>query len=295
MIFKTLVVLIIILIIGYLFTLIIINLIDKKLKNINLTLPQQEIIIKYPENNIEKFENNNNIEHNKNVILDENYYNNMNKNNLINGFSNHEETFKSWDINEKKTQVCYKNHHHNKSPDCTYGVTNFLDPKDMSPVDYKIFVLNYPKNMTLQDYINWLYCYINKEDQLPYNHLKNLEKLKLGIELKEEEGVLPPPGYYYPPMNSDDYFNKMYNETNEYNIAFPLNSVTGPMLAYNYNDYPNLVQNNDLYGNSGLLRNNDIPYKKNAKKLYNYIFPKDSNSLNIDNDYEKYRIKNVEV
>lgn len=292
MIFKTLIVLIIILIIGYLFTLIIIHLIDKKLKNINLTIPQQEIIIKYPENTIEKFENNNNIVP-KTFKLDENYYNN--KNNLIDGFSNNEETFKSWDIHEKKIQVCYKNHDHHKSSDCNYGVTNFLDPKDMSPVDYKIFVLNYPKNMTLQDYINWLYCYINKEDQLPYNHLKNLEKLKLGIELKEEEGVLPPPGYYYPPMNTNDYFNKMYNETNEFNISFPLNSVSGPMLAYNYNDYPNLVQNSDLYGNSGLLRNNDIALKKNAKNLYNYISPKDSNSLNIDNENQIYRMKNVEI
>ena len=40
--------------------------------------------------------------------------------------------------------------------------------------------------MTLQDYINWLYCYMDKEDQLPYNHLRNLEKLKMGKELKEE-------------------------------------------------------------------------------------------------------------
>ena len=35
--------------------------------------------------------------------------------------------------------------------------------------------------------------------------------------------------------------------------------------------------------------------KKNAKKLYNYIVPKDSNSININNKNEIYHIKNVEV
>jgi hypothetical protein len=50
-----------------------------------------------------------------------------------------------------------------------------------------------------------------------------------------------------------------------------------------------------MNGVSGTLRNNDIVKKKNAKKLYNYIFPKDSNSLNIDNENEIYRIKNVEI
>ena len=35
--------------------------------------------------------------------------------------------------------------------------------------------------------------------------------------------------------------------------------------------------------------------KKDAKKLYNYIVPKDSNSINIENDFQKYHIKDVEV
>ena len=149
--------------------------------------------------------------------------------------------------------------------------------------------------MTLQDYINWLYCYIDKEDQLPYNHLKNLEKLKIGKELIEEEGILPPPSYYYPALNSEDYFNKMYNETNEFNIASPLNSNTASMLGYNYNEYSEFAQNADLYGSTGEIRNTDIAYKKNAKQLYDYINPKDSNSLNIEKKYEKYHIKDIEI
>ena len=211
------------------------------------------------------------------------------------GFDN-TDLFKSWNIEKKKSNVCCKNHVHIKNgrnTNCTYGVTNYADPKDMSPIDLRIFNLNYPPNMTLQDYINWLYCYIGQEEQLPYNHLKNLEKLKMGKELVAEEGITPPPSYYFPAMNAKDYFDKMYNNTQEFNIATPLNSTTGPMLGYNYKDYSEF--SSEVNGVSGELRNPDIGLKKNAKNLYNYINPKDSNNINIDNEYEIYRIKNVEI
>lgn len=227
---------------------------------------------------------------------DNDYYKTKKKDSLIEGYSS--DTFKEWYIDKKKTHVCIKQHKHEKDGSnglCTYGVTNYADPIDMSHMDLKIFNLNYPPNMTLQDYINWLYCYVDKEDELPYNHLKNLEKLKAGIELITEEGVLPPPAYYYPALNAKDYFDKMYNDSDEFNIASPLNSTTGPMIGYNYDEYSEFSQNMDVNGTTGVLLNNDIAKKKDAKKLFNYIVPKDSNSINIENDYEKYHIKNVEI
>ena len=298
-------------IIAYLFGIVIVNLIDNRLSKIQLNLPQQDIVIKYPES-IESFENKREIINSKtynfktgekiknnNHNFDSEYYNNMDKNAKVEGYTNnHDDSFKGWNIEEKKMQNCFKNHVHDKKGNfmnCTYGVTNYADPNDLTPIDYKIFKLNYPSNMTLQDYVNWLYCFLDKEDELPYNHLKNLEKLKMGKELKEEHGILPPPGYMYPPQNAKDYFDKMYNNSNEFNIAPPLNSVTGPMLGYNYNDYSEFSQNLDFNGSTGSLRNPDIGLKKNVKKLYNYINPKDSNSLNLENQSEIYRIKNVEV
>ena len=216
--------------------------------------------------------------------------------NNFNGYSNKDnKSYKEWIIEHKKTQVCNKNHKHGTDSNCTYGLTNYADPKDMSPIDFKIFHLNYPNNMTLQDYINWLNCYIDKEDELPYNHLKNLEKIKNGMELIEEHGVLPPPSYYYPALSSENYFEKMYNEVNEFNIAGPLNSVTGPMIGYNYDQYSEFSQNLDMNGSSGVIREPNIAIKKNAKKLYDYINPKDSNSININKEYEIYHIKNNEV
>jgi hypothetical protein len=299
---------IIVIIICYTFWITIINKIDKKLNNINID-------IKYP--NIESFDNNKKNEekiYEENKIISESVEETIKVVNTkiidsngkvikepnkfkfdMEGFDN-KDLFKSWNIEKKIPNVCCKNHIHikdGKNTKCTYGVTNYADPKDMSPIDLRIFYLNYPPNITLQDYINWLYCYIGMEDQLPYNHLKNLEKLKLGKELIAEDGVTPPPGYYFPAMNAKDYFDKMYNNMQEFNIATPLNSTTGPMMGYNYKDYSEF--STDMNGDSGEIRNPDIGVKKNAKELYNYINPKDSNSLNIDNEYQIYRMKNVEI
>ena len=321
-IMNILLVILCIIIIAYLFGITLINLVDNRLSKIKLNVPQQEIVINYPEhfkniNNYEKFSNgignynngnnNNGINGNNNGdkkeiigVFDKEYYNNMSKDKKVNGFSNSpDDSYKNWDFEKKKTQACNKYHEHSKggnNTQCTYGTTNYADPNDMSDIDLKIFILNYPSNMTLQDYINWLYCFKDKKDQLPYNHLKNLEKLDMGKELIVEEGILPPPGYYFPKMNAEDYFDKMYNEeTNEFSTAPPLNSTTATMLGYNCDDYSEFSQNLDLYGSTGKLRNPDIGKKKNAKKLYNYIVPKDSNSININNKNEIYHIKNVEV
>jgi hypothetical protein len=303
-IFNLLFIFIITILIGYIFGITIVSLIDNRLNKFNIKdVKSYESI-----DNIEDFKNKNkNNEVNREISISRTYnfetgeeIKNKDKEQYkkqdIEGYNNG--FYKEWYVETKRTQVCYKNHNHSKdgsSTKCDYGVTNYSDPADMSPIDHKIFNLNYPPNMTLQDYINWLYCFMNKEDQLPYNHLKNLEKLKNGIELIQEEGILPPPGYYYPALNAKDYFDKMYNETNEFNIASPLNSTTGPMLGYNCNDYSEFSQNSDMYGQSGEIRNEDIYKKKNAKELYEYINPKDSNSLNINTENEIYHIKDVEI
>jgi hypothetical protein len=294
-------------IIAYLFGFVLINVIDNRLKNINLTVPKQDIIINYP---IEKFENKVDLSDNKKYDFnkskktndnnfDNDYYIKKEDDLKIEGYVDElDNSYKEWDIEKKKTQVCFKNHIHVKNGrdlNCTYGVTNYSDPKDMSPIDYRIFNLNYPSNMTLQDYINWLFSYINKESQLPYNHLKNLEKIKSGKELIEENGILPPPSYLYPPLNSKDYFDKLYSDTNEFKIASPLNSQTASLIGYNYNEYSEFSQNFDVYGTTGTIRNTDISLKKNAKKLDNYISSKDSRRLKEDNENEIYRIKNIEI
>ena len=293
----------IVLIISYLIFNSLIDKIDTKLNNLKINLPSQEIKIKYPEQ-IENFENNN-IQYNRNnknnnnddndndekidSSIDKNFF----ENNDIEGFEKLKgDNLKEWENPVKSSHMCYENHRH---MGCNLGVMNYPDPKDLSQMDYNIFILNYPPNMTLQDYINWLYCFKGKEYQLPYNHLKNLEKLKNGEKLIEKKGILPPPSYKFPPLTSEEYFNKMYNVNNEFDIAAPLNSQTGPMLGYNYNEFSEFSQNGDLYGSSSFLRNCDIDKKKNVKKFHNYIFPKNSNQMEVSKTYDIYRHKNIEI
>lgn len=324
-IFQIILIFLVTISIAYIFGFIINNMMEKKINNLSYQMPLQM------ERLLEKFENKNNlhtkekielissttldseenengvrvykdISNNKELIgkFDSEYYQNMDLNNIVDGFDSGYEPQKNvdWSASSKVQQACFKNHVHNKSnksSECFYGTTNYADPKDMSPVDYKVFMLNYPPNFTLQDYVNWLWCYQNQKDKLPYNHLRNLEKLELGKELKEEQGVLPPPGYYFPPMNAEDYFNTLYNNQNEFNLAPPLNSTTASMMGYNYNDYSEFSQNQDVYGTSGELRNPDIGLKKTANEVDTYIIPHDSQNLEIEHKYKPYRVKKIEI
>ena len=299
-----------------------INLIDSRLNNLNKNhsyieeyfsnnLKNKEEKIEKQQNyenyensdKIENFENSQKINKEKkenfHTNFDKEFYKNMYKDAKIEGYVNEvpERDFQSWEIEKKSQQVCQEDHEHQKdgsSTKCSYGVTNYADPCDLSPIDLKIFMLNYPSNMTLQDYINWLYCFKNKEDELPYNHLKNLKKLQMGKELIEEHGVLPPPSYYYPALNSKDYFDRLYNNENEIIVAPSLNSTTNVMMPFNYDEYSEFSQNFDVKGSTGELRNDDIGLKKNIHKLHDFVAPKDLNRSEIDDQYNSFRWKKVE-
>ena len=137
--------------------------------------------------------------------------------------------FQEWFIEKKKVRVCYKNHNHTT---CEYGVTNYADPYDMGEFDYEIFHKKYPSNMTLQDYINWLYTYLDREDKLPYHHLKNLEKLKRDIPLQQEDGVLPPPP-------TTDMIN-IYD--GDISCLTKRIEPKKQMLGYNYGEYSDFIK-----------------------------------------------------
>ena len=139
------------------------------------------------------------------------------------------------------------------------------------------------------------YCYKDDESQLPYNHLKNLDKLKRNIPLEEIKGVCPPPGYESSPLESSKYFDKIYGSNNEFKIASHLNSQTGPIMAYNNDEYSEFSQNLDVQGTSSYIRNCDIGLKKTSKELNDFVFPKDSNNLEETEKNKIYFQKNVEI
>jgi len=92
---------------------------------------------------------------------------------------------------EQLNRVCYFRHDHWKYL-CTYGVTNYLNPQQIDPINRRLYQHNYFPNMTLQDYINWLWLYEKESEKLCYEHYRNLEKIKNGKSLKYQKGVCPP-------------------------------------------------------------------------------------------------------
>ena len=299
---NLLILIILIIIIFYLTFQNLVNLIEKKFSNLKVESPQ--VNVKLPDNFIKdnikdesmkyivqskKFDNKTGKEI-KEFEFDTSFQENSDF--ILEGFDSYENMNKKYENKQKSSHICFKNHKHNN---CSLGLMNYSDPKDLIEMDLKLFKLNYPPNMTMQDYVNWLYCYSNDEEQLPYNHLKNLYKLKKNIPLEEIKGICPPPGYEQSPLESEKYFDNLYTINNEFNIASNLNSQTGPIMAYNSEDYSDFSQNLDVKGSSGTLRNCDIGKKKSVKELNEYVIPKDSNHLENSKKYNKYFKKDIEI
>ena len=300
------IILLLLLFIFYIFFQNILHKVDQKLNNLNININPSKVQVELPEH----FKNSQyDKEEIKKFIIESQKFNNKNGNKetidpvidkdfssesdfLLEGFDKSMNQNKDWESSQKSSHICYINHDHKK---CSLGVMNYSDPYDLNKMDYNIFKLNYPPNMTMQDYVHWLYCYLGEEYKLPYNHLKNLEKLKKNIPLEEKKGVCPPPGYHYAPLSAEKYFDEMYNINDEFNIAGKLNSPTGPLLGYNSDDYSEFSQNLDVNGTSSYLRNCNIENKKTAKELRDFVQPKDSNNIEMDKKYDKYYVKNVEI
>ena len=94
-----------------------------------------------------------------------------NKKDNVEGFDNADKKFKPIDptIFVDNNEICCLDHEKCKSGNtviCNYGITNYAHPNDMSPIDKKIFMLNYSGNFTMQDYVNWLLCFKDKKRRI---------------------------------------------------------------------------------------------------------------------------------
>lgn len=203
--------------IAYIVGLTIVSVVDKKLSNISINLPKQDIIIDLPKSIPAK-------------RIDSDYTSRCDP--LTDGAANSVEQYVNY-MPAPIEDICYEDHKHNK---CQHGATNYPDPQTMTPIDKRYFKYNYPQNLTLQDYVNWLMLYKTNPDELPYNHLRNLKQILAGDCLKAQPGVVPPPSYINLPLNTAQYFNKLYNE--ELDITRPLNSDVAYLPGANINQYP---------------------------------------------------------
>ena len=206
-------------------------------------------------------------------------YYEMKNNDLCEGFDNSDKGFKPLDptVFEDRNSICCLDHDKCKAGStvvCNYGPTNYAYPSDMSPIDKKVFMLNYNDNFTIQDYTNWLKCFKDDKEGLPYNHLKNLNKILKGEQLVYKKGVVPPPTKVQPEMCSEEYFNKLYNSSgNTFVLDVPKNRKK--LLGYNYNDFPVFYQNYKQYGTNDRIYNvKDVKNKYSAQLVKNFVEPK---------------------
>ena len=271
------VVIIIFLFVSYLASKIMVGVLNQRLNKIQINIGST-----LETNN--KRKKNEEIETEENVI--ENFINTPKKkfyeiknNDLCEGFDNSDKGFKPLDptVFEDRNSICCLDHDKCKAGStvvCNYGPTNYAYPSDMSPIDKKIFMLNYSDNFTLQDYTNWLKCFKDDIEGLPYNHLKNLKKVLKGEQLVYKKGVVPPPTKIQPEMCSEEYFNKLYNSSgNTYVLDVPKNRKK--LLGYNYNNFPAFYQNYQQYGTNERIYNiNDVKNKYSAQFVKNFVEPK---------------------
>lgn len=202
-----------ILAIAYIMGIMIVTLIDRHLGKISINLPKQNIIVNMS-NQQPIIKNEPEIEEKKEINAN------------IEAFENYNLFDSAPLIPEIQRNICYKNHPHT---DCIYGEMRYPQMNELSAKDKIYIKYNFQKNFTLQDYVNWLYLFNDNPQDLPYEHLKNLEKIKSGQEIKEIPNVNVE-GF----KDQYDYFSKMYKNLDKIKNEKDLPKYE----SFNINQYP---------------------------------------------------------
>ena len=81
---------------------------------------------------------------------------------------------------QKMLTYCTISHDHVQAGCKAVGVCNYPYPKQMSQLDRDLFLIKYPKDMTPQDYIHWLYAH-NDPLELDYIDYQNYRNRNNGL------------------------------------------------------------------------------------------------------------------
>lgn len=272
-----------VIIMTMIFGMTIVNVVDKRLSEVTIKIPKQNVVVNFPDQNVgeEGFTSDHTL-HSKPKLLQKE----------INKYKNEEESHVPQTPFTNGESVCSKKHAHGAGVGglCQYGPTNYAYPPDMSPTDRQVFKSTYPDNMTLQDYINWLWLYDETPDNLTEDHRKNFEALKRGMVLSYSD---MPSSKNSPPLNSQQYFDKLYDLSGKVNWRLPLNMDTNGLLGYNFTDYSEFGQNFDQMGTSSLLSNPyELPIKQSARLVDSVVRnPQITNSAIRDRQKKHLRSK----
>jgi hypothetical protein len=168
------------------------------------------------------------------------------------------------------------------------GPTNYPEPREMSAEQRRMFMWGYPADMTMQDYINWLWLYRGaNQDALDLEHRVNLDRLLEGRTLNTN---VPPSTRQVAPLNGQDYFLRQYpdvgsgstygggrvpepNSGARYPVASEPNTVMGSVRPANVNQYANQADNWDVWGQAGYVVNPELGRKVDAAELTRKVTP----------------------
>lgn len=168
------------------------------------------------------------------------------------------------------------------------GPMNYPEPRDMTAEQRRQFMWGYPADMTMQDYMNWLWLYRGAyQESLDLEHRVNLDRLLDGRTLNTN---VPPPTRQVAPLNGQDYFLRQYpgigsGSTYEggraseqgtgarYQVASEPNTVGGIIRPANVNQYANQADNWDVWGQAGHVVNPELGRKVDAAELTRKITP----------------------
>ena len=224
--------------------LLIIYVVDKRLSEVKINIPKQKIILNIPKD-LNSTSNKDNKSFDITTLSQDEVIENFEP--VIENFEPVIEKIQSnfpykafdiYNINNLEVdmpkiheQICIKNPHFNKKESTLYGVTNYKFPCDMNNMEKELFRLKYPKNMTLQDYVNWLWFNSDNISKFSYNDLKNFEKIKHNKHITYSDMKLADCSDSSE-YNIDKYFNNIYSSLD------PSKQIEDyPIPGYNNDDY----------------------------------------------------------
>ena len=182
---------------AYVIGLTIISVINKRLTDISINIPTPQVNVQWPVGAPQPATENQESEP-KEIL--EHFSPNLNyTSDDLRGFNNQREFHDctaavsqiQQDNLDEMNRVCLQKHQHNKYL-CSYGKTNYLNPQELDTINRRLYKYNYFQNMTLQDYVNWLWLYEGEAEKLCYEHFRNLQKLLKGSPLRYEKDICPP-------------------------------------------------------------------------------------------------------
>lgn len=216
------------------------------------------------------------------INYDKLYYSNekFQNSNFISNNLNSNKIKENLNIQNKKEDLKIENteEHLNKNEILfqDYGTTNYIHPNNMTKSQIEQHKQNYPKNMTLQDYVNWLLLNRDNINNLEHIHTVNLQDLfknkriyQVPIDSKSNENnyicdnqfILKNPRL----VNIKDEIIS----SNNINETTNINSIILPSNYVKYSDYRH---NFDVYGLNGKV-NKNLDKKQDLKNFKRFLIP----------------------